>query len=91
GAPHLLAVHCSALIRSHLLESPVAEGTPSASRVLRLVRRFASTSSQEAPGVGLGIEHRLANRRLVGHALTFNGAIVHAAFFTREAEAAKGA
>ena len=91
GASHLLVVHWSALIRSHLLESPVAEGTPSASRVLRLVRRFASTSSQEAPGVGLGVEHRVANRRLLGHALTFNGAIVHAAFFTREAGAAKDA
>ena len=83
GAPHLLAVHWSALIRSHLLESPVAGGNPSASRVLHVVRRFASTLAQETPGVGLGVEHRTANRGLLGHALTFNGAVVHAAFFTK--------
>ena len=29
GAPHLLAAHWGALIRSHLLESPVATGRPS--------------------------------------------------------------
>ncbi len=84
GTPHLLAVHWSALIRSHLLESSVAEGSPSASRVLRIVRRFAAAPAEEAPGVGLGVEHRVANHRLVGHALTFNGAILHAALFMRE-------
>ena len=83
GAPHLLAVHWSALIRSHLLESPVAGGDPCPTRVLQVVRRFGSMSAQEAPGVGLGVEHRVANGRLVGHALTFNGALVHSAFFVR--------
>ena len=82
GSPHLLAAHWGALVRSHLLESPVAEGSPSATRVLQVVRRFASARAQEAPGVGLGIEHRVADTRLTGHALTLNGAIVHAAFFT---------
>ena len=33
------------------------------------------------PGVGLGVEHRVADERLTGHALTLNGALVHAAFF----------
>ena len=87
GAPHLLAVHWSALIRSQLLESPVATGNPSATRVLQVVRRFASAPAQEAPGLGLGVEHRIATGRLVGHALTFNEAIVHAAFFTKGLEA----
>ena len=87
GAPHLLAVHWSALIRSHLLESPVATGNPSATRVLQVVRRFASAPAQAAPGLGLGVEHRIATGRLVGHALTFNEAIVHAAFFTKGLEA----
>ena len=49
GSPHLLAVHWPALIRSYLLESPVGEGRPSATRVLELARRFASAPGQEAP------------------------------------------
>ena len=35
GAPHLLAAHWGGLIRSHLLESPVATGKPSARRSSR--------------------------------------------------------
>ena len=81
GAPHLLAAHWGPLIRSHLLESPVAKGSPSATRVLEAVRRFASARMQETPGVGLGVEHRVADDRLIGHALTLKGALVHAAFF----------
>ena len=84
GAPHLLAAHWAALVRSHLLESPVTTGRPSATRVLATVRRFASAQAQAAPGVGLGVEHRVADGRLSGHALTFGEAIVHAAFFTRD-------
>ncbi len=83
GAPHLLAAHWGALIRSHLLESPAAKGSPSATRVLDVVRRFASARSQQTPGVGLGVEHRVSEDRLTGHALTLNGAMVHAAFFTK--------
>ena len=84
GAPQLLAAHWSALVRSHLLEAHRAEGSASATRVLKVVRGFAVAPAQESPGVGLGVEHRMADRRLVGHALTLKGAIVHAAFFTRE-------
>ena len=51
GAPHLLAVHWGALIRSHLLEPPVAKGRPSATQVLKAVRRFASARAHETPGV----------------------------------------
>ncbi len=84
GAPHLLAAHWGALIRSHLLESRITSGTPSATRVLAVVRRFAAARAQEERGVGLGVEHRLADARFTGYALTLNGAIVHAAFFTRD-------
>ena len=83
GAPHLLAAHWGALVRSHLLESPVREGTPSATRVLKVVRGFAAARAQETPGVGLGVEHRVVDGRLTGHALTLNGTVVHAAFFAR--------
>ncbi len=82
GSPHLLAAHWGALIRSHLLESRIASGAPSATRVLEVVRRFAAAPAQEARGVGLGVEHRPADDRFTGYALTLNGAIVHAAFFT---------
>ena len=51
GAPHLLAAHWAALVRSHLLESPATTGRPSATRVLAAVRRFASAQAQEAAGV----------------------------------------
>ena len=69
GAPDLLAVHWPALIRSYLLESPVVQGRPSPTRVLEFVRRFSSAPGQEAPGVGLGVEHRVADKRLVGQAI----------------------
>lgn len=82
GSPHLLAAHWGALTRSHLLESRVASGTPSATRVLKVVRRFAAAAAQEERGVGLGVEHRPADDRFTGYALTLNRAIVHAAFFT---------
>lgn len=84
GAPDLLAVHWPALIRSYLLESPAVQGRPSPTRVLELTRRFASARGQEAPGVGLGVEHRVADKRLIGQALMLDGAVVHAAFFTRD-------
>ena len=38
------------------------------------------------PGIGLGVEYRMADGRLTGHALTLKGTIVHAAFFTRTPE-----
>ena len=83
GAPHLLVAHWGALIRSHLLEpAAAAAGKPSATQVLDAVRSFASAPATETPGVGLGVDRRVAGERLAGHALTLNGATVHAAFFT---------
>lgn len=84
GAPDLLATHWPALIRSYLLEPPAVHGRPSATRVLELVRRFAFAPGKETPGVGLGVERRVADKRLIGQALTLDGAIVHAAFFTED-------
>ena len=84
GAPDLLAAHWPALIRSYLLESPAVEGRPSATRVLHVARRFAFAAGRETPGVGLGVERRVTDERLVGQALTLDGAVVHAAFFTED-------
>lgn len=83
GAPHLLAAHWGALVRSHLLEPPAERGHTSVTRVLDVVRRFASAPAEESPGIGLGVEHRVARRGLAGHALTLQGALVHAAFFVK--------
>ena len=83
GAPDLLSAHWGALVRSHLLEPSAGEGRPSATRVFRSVRRFASALAEESPGVGLGLEHRVSRGRLTGHALTLDGTVVHAAFFVR--------
>lgn len=84
GAPHLLAAHWGGLIRSHLLESPPGEtAAPSATRVLAAVRRFANAETQDTPGIGLGLEHRVDHNGLTGHALTLNERVVHAAFFVR--------
>lgn len=82
GAPHLLTAHWGALIRSHLLEPSASAGKPSATQVLEAVRCFASAPATETPGVGLGVDRRVAGERLAGHALTLDGATVHAAFFT---------
>ena len=50
GAPHLLAVHWAALIRSYLFDSPLASGRPSATQVLNFVRRFASARGTARAG-----------------------------------------
>ena len=83
GAPHLLAAHWEALIRSHLLEPPSVTGEPSAARALWALHRFAFAEAQAAPGVGLGTERRVEDSKMVGHALTLDEKIVHAGFFTK--------
>ena len=82
GAPHLLAPHWGKLVRSHFVElsTDLPGRQPSRDRVQALVQRFGCTPGQNTPGVGLGIEHRIADIELTGQALTLNGAVVHAAF-----------
>ena len=80
GAPHLLLAHWASLVRSHYVESTPSAGRPSASRVIDLVRRFGWAHARRLPGVGLGIEHRVATGRLSGQALVLNGGAVHASF-----------
>ena len=83
GTSHLLSPHWNALIRSHFLESPTAEGRLSATRALKLVGRFGSAESVDSPGIGLGTEQHVRNDRLTGQALTLEGATVHASVFNR--------
>ena len=67
--------------RSWLTEGAGSVHQRPATQVLNFVRRFASARAQQAPGVGLGVEHRMAHKRLTGQALTLDGAIVHATCF----------
>ncbi len=83
GAPHLLRAHWGALVRSHFIESRRSRtGYPSATSALRNIRRLDVSPAETAPGVGLGHEHRVSERRLTGQALTLDDALVHASFNT---------
>lgn len=88
GARHLLAEHWGALIKSHLMEHPVHTGPPSADIALWVIRRFASMATQEAPGVGLGTDLRLRDKKRIGQALTYEESLVHGSFWMRQAKAA---
>lgn len=78
----LLAANWEALVRAALLDAPeFVEGRPSVSRALRFVNGLANARGTRSPGVGLGEELHLESKRLVGQALTLNGAVVHASAF----------
>ena len=85
GSPDLLKAHWEALIRSYLLESVTIQGRPSPTRVLSIIRRFGALKARCAPGVGLGTDQRVEDRRIVGQALTLDGTIVHGSAFARSA------
>ena len=88
GSQELLASHWSAMIRSHLLEPAKPSGRPSATAVLSVLKRFGSLVPEDSPGIGLGIEQRVRDRRIVGQALTFDESIVHCSAFTRSRQRA---
>jgi hypothetical protein len=78
----LLAANWEPLVRSYLLDVPTqVHGSPSATRALRFLRRFASGPSTDTTGVGLGHEHHVRTKRLVGQAVTLQGALIHASAF----------
>lgn len=79
GAPELLAAHWGSLVRSHLLDLPERPGQPSATRALWGVRRPTWMPLRRNPGLGLGEEFHAKDERLIHHALTLDGRLVHAA------------
>ena len=85
GAPELLRAHWSALIRSYLMESPTASGRPSADYVLRALSGITRAVCRVEPGLGLGEERHVRNRKGVGQALLLDGATVRATVLTRQA------
>jgi len=82
GSPDMFACHWAAVVRSNMLDAPgAARTTPSATRALRFLRKFANASAAVAPGVGLGREHHVTTPRLVGQALVWDDILVHASAF----------
>ncbi len=82
ATPELLAANWEALVRAALLDAPdFVEGQPSISRALRFVTRLGTARGTSSPGVGLGEELHLETTRIVGQALTLDGAVVHASAF----------
>ena len=79
----LLRPHWGAIVRSHLLEHPTADGRPSASRALRFLGRFANSPSERKEGLGHGIEHHVRTDRVVGQALVLPTTLIHARAFSR--------
>ncbi len=70
------------------MEQPTHTGPPSADTALWVIRRFASMDAQEDPGVGLGTDIRLRDKRRIGQALTYEESLVHGCFWMRQAKAA---
>ncbi len=80
--PDTFACHWEAIVRAHMLDAPSqVVGTPSATKALRFLRRFAVATDRVAPGVGLGREHHVATAKMAGQALVWDGVLVHASAF----------
>lgn len=80
--PDSLACHWEGLVRAHLLDAPdEVRGRPSITRAVRFLRKFATAEARVAPGVGLGREHHVSNRKVVGQALVWDDVLVHASAF----------
>ena len=71
-----------ALVRGIMLDAPGNLNVrPSATSVLKFLRRLAQAQIVSRPGVGLGTEEHVRSSRLVGHSLSFHGTLVHASAF----------
>ncbi|MDE0675340.1 MAG: hypothetical protein F4196_03890 [Acidimicrobiia bacterium] len=81
GNHSLLTSHWEGLIRSYLLEPPMSNGHPSASRVLWAISQFYRAKMVAKPGVGLGVTLYVKGPWIEGQALTLDGAVVHASSF----------
>lgn len=85
--PDLLACQWASIVRSAMLDAPVdaVNGRPSASKALSFLRKFAEGQARLAPGVGLGREHHVSGKRMVGQALVWDDVLVHASAFATAA------
>jgi hypothetical protein len=77
-----LLANWEALVRGIMLDAPGNLNVrPSATSVLKFLRRLAQAQIVSRPGVGLGTEEHVRSSRLVGHSLSFHGTLVHASAF----------
>ncbi len=60
---------------------------PSVERAQVLLHESVTCTSEAFPSVGHGDDHRARGPRLVGSALLWNEAVIHAAFFRADATA----
>jgi hypothetical protein len=77
-----LCANWEALMRGIVLDAPGDHNLrPSATAALKFLSRLAKAEIITKPGVGLGTEEHVRSTRLVGHSLSFEGALVHASAF----------
>ena len=84
GARKLLKAHWSSLVRSYMLEPPLLGDRPSRKAVRSALKKLGSLTAETSPGIGLGIEHRVRDRSVVGHALVLSESVVHCSAFWRK-------
>lgn len=82
----LLAANWEALVRGYLADA-LGEARPPAQpgAALRFLHRLSHASTSSGAGVGLGTELHLQGRSVVGQALTYEGALVHASAYAEVA------
>jgi hypothetical protein len=77
-----LCANWEALMRGIVLDAPGDHNLrPSATAALKFLSRLSKAEIITKPGVGLGTEEHVRSTRLVGHSLSFEGALVHASAF----------
>lgn len=83
SSPEMLAAHWGAIVDAAILDAPDTEPTsrPSASKVLRFLRRITEAEAAVSPGVGLGTEYHVRTPKFVAQALVHDDIVVHASAF----------
>lgn len=80
------ACQWEAIVRGAMLDAPeTVNGRPSATRALEFLHRLAHGKAELAPGVGLGREHHITGKKVIGQALVWDGFLVHASAFAAAA------
>ena len=67
-----------------MLEPPLLGDRPSRKAVRIGAEKVGSLTTETSPGIGLGIEHRVRDRSVVGHALVLSESVVHCSAFWRK-------
>jgi hypothetical protein len=82
ATPELLECYWRSVIGSYTVDvGRASRSYPSATRALRFLDRISRSEAVDTVGVGLGEEHHVTTDRVVAHALTWEGELVHLAGF----------